>query len=278
MKNHHFISILLLAISLNPYAPPSCDKIIDSTVSILGEPNNSPSLSGSEIVEGLKTALRVGTDSSVATTSKINGFYKDEAIKILLPPEAALLYENKDHALVKATGLDKKIEEAILAINRAAEDAASEAGPVFKNAILNMSITDGLSILKGKNPADPSTSSSFDSTAATGYLKSTTLIQLENAFSPIVNASLDKKLVGNYSPNQIWNSVTSSYNGIARNSFGVLKPMENTDLGNYVTQKALEGLFLKVAEEEIKIRRDPLAWARTSVGNILKRVFGQQAN
>jgi hypothetical protein len=276
MKNLIFLTLIFLGLTFNPYAPPSCDKIIDSAVSIVGEQSGSATLSSSEIVEGLKTALRVGTDSSVSTTSKLNGFYKDEAIKILLPPEAKVLYENKDHALLKATGLDKKIEEAVLALNRAAEDAASEAGPIFKNAILYMSITDGLSILKGKNPASPSATSTFDSTAATAYLKSTTLAQLENAFSPVVNASLDKKLVSNYSPNQIWNTLTSNYNSVARSSFGVLKPVQNTDLGKYVTQKALDGLFLKVAKEEIKIRRDPLAWAKTSVGNILKKVFGQQ--
>lgn len=261
-----------------PFAPRSCDDIIDSAVSIVEQNSTSSSnpLSNSEIVEGLKTALRVGTDSSVSTTSRLNGFYKDEAIKILLPPEASIIYENKDNALLRAVGLDKKIEEAVLALNRAAEDASAKAGPIFKNAILSMSVTDGLSILKGKNPAEPSESSGFDSTAATGYLKSTTYTDLRNAFSPIVNASLDKKLVGNYSPNQIWNSLTGSYNEVARKSFGMIKPVETTDLGTYVTGEALNGLFLKVAEEEIKIRRDPLAWARTSVGNILKRVFGNR--
>lgn len=276
MRNSVILVLFATGFIFSPYAPQSCDQLLDTAISIVDEQNTaSTPLSSSEIVEGLKTALGVGTDSSVSVTSSLNGFYKDEAIKILLPPEAEVLYENKDHALLKATGLDKKIEEAVLALNRAAEDAASEAGPIFKEAIVSMSITDGLSILKGKNPADPSSGSAFDSTAATAYLESTTLNQLENAFSPVVNTSLDKKLVGNYSPNQIWNTLTSSYNSVARSSFGVLKPVNNTDLGQYVTQKALDGIFLKVAEEEIKIRRDPLAWASTSVGNILKRVFGQ---
>lgn len=275
MKNSIAFFVLFFGLSLSPAGVPSCEKITDSIIS-MSEGSGQEALSGSEIVEGLKTALRVGTDSSVTTTSRLNGFYRDEAIKILLPPEAAVIYEYKDRPLVKAIGLDQKIEDAVLALNRAAEDAAREAGPVFKNAITGMSITDGLSILQGKNPANPGQNQAFDSTAATAYLKYTTGLELRNAFSPIVNASLDKKLMGNLSPNQIWNSLTTSYNGVANKSLGMIKPMETTDLGAYVTEKALEGLFLKVSEEEIKIRRNPLAWAKTSVGKILDRVFGSK--
>lgn len=237
---------------------------------------SSGPLNNSEIVEGLKTALKVGTDSSVSLTSRLNGFYKDEVIKILLPPEAAIIYENKDNPLIKAAGIDKKIEEAIMALNRAAEDAASEAGPIFKNAIVGMSITDGLSILRGNNPAASQASSSFDSTAATAYLKSTTFIDLRNAFSPKINTSLDKKLMGNFSANQIWNGLTGSYNTVAKNSFGLVKPVTTINLSDYVTENALDGIFYKVALEEIKIRRDPWKWAQTSVGNILQKVFGNR--
>ncbi len=268
MKNIAFILLLTLA----PTGVPSCDQLLKS---VTVPAPSSQGLSGSDIVEGLKTALRVGTDSSVATTSRINGYYKDAVIKIMLPPEAAVIYDNKDNLLFKTTGLDKKLEEAVMALNRAAEDAASEAGPIFKDAILHMSITDGLAILKGNNPAAQSTTSVFDSTAATGYLRSTTYQQLSDAFAPKINASLSKKLVGNYSPNQIWQTLTSTYNGVAGNSFGMIEPVKTTDLGQYVTEKALDGLFYKVGKEEIKIRRDPLAWARTSVGSILDRVFGK---
>jgi hypothetical protein len=268
MKN---LMLILLLISA-PAGVPSCDQLMKTVTTT---PQASQGLSGSEIVEGLKTALRVGTDSSVATTSKLNGFYRDEVIKILLPPEASKIYENKDNILFRAAGIDKKLEEAVLALNRAAEDAAGEAGPIFRDAILNMSITDGLSILKGKNPAAQTQEATFDSTAATAYLRSTTYGQLRDAFSPKVNASLSKKLVGNYSPNQIWQTLTSTYNGVAGKSLGLIEPVETTDLGAYVTGKALDGLFYKVGQEEIKIRRDPLAWARTTVGNILERVFGK---
>jgi hypothetical protein len=249
--------------------------LIEEAVTIAEGGETTGGLTESEIVQGLKTALRVGTDSSVTATSRLNGFYRDEAIKILLPPEASVIYEHKDHPLVRALGIDQKIEDAVLALNRAAEDASKKAGPIFKEAITGMSIQDGLSILRGKNPAGPS-SSQFDSTAATAYLKVKTKSQLRAEFEPVVNQSLDQKLIGNYSPNEVWNTLTSNYNQVARRSLGAIEPIDNTDLGAYVTGEALDGLFYKVAEEEKKIRKDPYAWARTAAGNILKRVFGRE--
>jgi hypothetical protein len=218
-------SILFVLLLLAPYGIPSCDELIKTATSTTG--SGSAVLSNSEIIEGLKTALRVGTDSSVSVTSRTNGFYKDEIIKIFLPPEADIIYDNKDHALFRASGLDKKIEDAVLAVNRAAEDAAKEAGPIFKEAILSMSISDGMAILRGKNPASTATSADFDSTAATEFLKSTTYLELRDAFAPIINASLNKKLVGNYSPNELWNGLTGSYN--AAYAFPI--PMSRTCCG-----------------------------------------------
>jgi hypothetical protein len=242
----------------------SCEELLNTT----------DSLTESEVIEGLKTALVVGTDSSVFLTSRENGFYKDEAIKILLPPEADIIYQYKDNVLFTATGIDQKIEDAIKALNTAAEDAATEAGPIFKTAVTDMSISDAWAILNGTNPASGKKTAEFDSTAATNYLISTTYTQLRDAFSPKVNTSLDKKLVGTYSPNQIWNSLTTNYNSVANKSFGLILPMENTDLGAYVTEKALDGLFSKVAIQEKEIRKDPLKWATTTVGDILEKVFG----
>jgi hypothetical protein len=255
-----FIFIVLTAPFFN-----ACD--------LLNTTDTNP-LSENEVIEGLKTALLVGTDTSVSVVSNLNGFYKDEAIKILLPPEADIIYQYKDNILFTATGLDKKLEEAIMAINYAAEDAAKEAAPIFKSAITDMSISDGWSILNGTNPAASKKAESFDSTAATAYLKSTTYTQLSNAFSPKINTSLDKKLVGNFSSNQLWGTLTTSYNSVANKSFGMIPPIQNTNLGVYVTGKALDGLFLKVSDQERQIRRDPLKWAETAVGNILERVFG----
>jgi hypothetical protein len=231
-------------------------------------------LSGSEVIQGLKTALLVGTDTSVSVTSRLNGYYKDEAIKILLPPEAQKIYANKSNPLFRTAGLDKKLEDAVIAINRAAEDAAKEAGPIFKSAISGMSISDGYTILKGKNPASTTKQGAFDSTAATGYLRSTAYTQLRDAFAPRINVSLDKALVGKFSPNQIWNTLTSSYNAVANKSMGFIEPVANTNLGQYVTQKALDGLFYKVSIQEKAIRKNPGKWAKTAVGNILQKVFG----
>ncbi len=266
--------ISILVIMITAATLTSCDELLKTVSSLPAQ--SSPGLSSSDIVEGLKTALRVGTDTSVAVTSRINGYYKDDIIKILLPPEADIIYKNKNSVLFRATGLDRKIEDAVMALNRAAEDAAGEAGPIFRDAIMSLTITDGLSILKGKNPAAPSNSSAFDSTAATEYLKSTTYNRLRDAFAPKINASLNKKLVGNYSPNQVWERLTSGYNGVAEKSLGLIEPMQNTDLGAWVTSRALDGLFYKVGREEIEIRRDPLAWAKSSVGGILKKVFGSK--
>jgi uncharacterized protein DUF4197 len=228
-----FISILIL--SLAPLAPPSCNDLIETAANMAMTSGESGPLSSTDIISGLKTALLVGTDSSVTVTSKLNGYYKDEAIKILLPPEAAIIYQNKDNALFRAVKLDEKIEDAIMALNRAAEDAAHEAGPIFVDAIRNMTVSDGLSILKGKNPAGYSPSTTFDSTAATSYLRSTSYDQLRDAFSPKISVSLDKKLMGEYSPNQVWNGLTSSYNVVAKKSFGMIKAIENTNLSEYVT-------------------------------------------
>lgn len=271
-----FISIMIL--SLTPLAPPSCDDIIETASNYGLTTGESAVLSSNDIVQGLKTALLVGTDTSVTVTSKLNGYYKDETIKILLPPEADIIYQNKDNALFRAVKLDKKIEDAVMALNRAAEDAAQEAGPIFRDVIRNMTVNDGLSILKGKNPSAYSPSTTFDSTAATGYLRSTSYNQLRNAFAPKISISLDKKLMGDYSPNQVWNGLTTSYNTVANKSFGMVKPIENTNLSEYVTEKALDGLFLKVSEQEILIRRDPKKWASSAVGNILQKVFGGQNN
>lgn len=227
-------------------------------------------LGDSEIAEGLKTALEVGTDSSVFKTSAVDGFYKDAALKILLPPEADVIVKN----IGSVPGGNQLLENVYLRINRSAEDAAKSAGPIFKNSIRSLSISDALAILKGQNPASKKKSLSFDSTAATQYLKSTCYTQLVEAFSVPINQSLDKNLVGTMSTNDAWSDLSSAYNLVAP---FIGKPKVNTSLGNYATERALQGLFLKVGEEEIKIRRDPWKWVTTTVGNILTRVFGSKS-
>lgn len=246
----------------------SCDVLMpvleqaSKTVNTGNGGTTTKALSNEEIINGLKKALAVGTDTAVSITSAINGYYGDQLLRILLPPEAKVVTDN----ISKIPFGKKMVDDAILSINRAAEDAATAAKPIFINAITSMSIKDGLTILNGKNPMAQN-SSAFDSTAATGFLKSTTYNALYTAFKPKINISLDKKLVGNISTNQAYGNLTGAFNKVAP---FIGKEKVNSDLSDYVTSKALDGLFLKVADEEKKIRKDPFKWSV----DIIRKVFG----
>ncbi len=215
-------------------------------------------LTQTEVVSGLKDALKVGTNSASATLSKIDGYYKDELVKILLPPEASVITDN----LHRIPGGDQLLEDLILRINRSAENAAKEVTPIFVNAITQMTIQDGFAILKG------------DKDAATQYLKNTSYQQLFKLYQPKIENSLNQSLVAGVSTNETWESLTSEWNKLANSAVGRVAGFNpvNIKLDEYLTEKALEGLFLKLAVEEGKIRTDPLA--RTT--EIIKRVFGSK--
>ena len=252
--------ILLFIISMF-----SCDELFNLEEDV--------GLNDEDIIKGLKTALQIGTDTAVAITSKTDGFYKDEVIKILLPPEADIIMKNKDHELLKAVGIDQKIEDFILRINRAAENASEKAKPIFINAITDMTIMDGFDILYGVNPLDSTVNNEdFDSTAATGYLKSKTYSDLYELFKPDVDNALNKDIVADISANDAWIALTDAYNdAVDLDFFGLLGGEKVTvELDDFVTTKALDGLFYKVGEEEMKIREDPYQWAV----NIIQKVFG----
>lgn len=220
------------------------------TTSSIGTPTN-------ENASGLKEALSVGIANTVTTLNKPNGYFSNQALKILLPDDAKMIADNIRYI----PGGDKMLSEVVLRLNRAAEDAAVEAKPIFVNAIRNMSITDATGILfGGKN-------------AATSYLRQNTYNQLTAAFQPKISASLDKKLVGDISTTQSWSTLTAAYNKVANSIVGQtanLKPV-NTNLAGYVTKRALDGMFLSLANEEKQIRENPSA----RVNALLKRVFGQ---
>lgn len=218
--------------------------------------NASAPLSENEVASGLREALRVGTDSAAARLGHTNGYYGDELVKIMLPEEADIIVKNAS----KIPGGDKVIEDVIMHINRAAEDAAKDAGPVFWGAIKQMTITDAFNILKGEN------------NAATQYLKQSTYDELFKLYNPKIQTSLDKEIAAGISPNMSWETLTSKWNKIADNPFGQMAGLNtvSVDLDAYLTEQALNGLFLKIAEEEANIRQDPLA----RVNDILKRVFG----
>ena len=217
----------------------------DTAKSILQSVGNATNggLTSDEVVQGLKQALQFGTDSATTKLSALDGFYKDALVKIVMPPEA----QNVEKTL-RNIGLGVVVDNAVLSMNRAAEDASKYVGSIFLNAISQMTIQDAFGILKGGN------------TAATDYLKQKTTAQLTAAFTPIVNKSLEKVDATKY-----WKDVFTAYNRFSN------KPV-NTDLTAYVTQRALDGLFIKIGLEEQQIRKDPAA----RVTDLLKKVFSNQ--
>ena len=215
----------------------------DTAKSIMDSVNTSGSLSNADAVQGLKEALKLGTDSATYHLSKLNGFFGDNAIKILMPPEA----ENVEKTL-RSVGLGSLVDKAVLSMNRAAEDASKSVGNIFFNAIKQMTIQDAFGILKGGDEA------------ATNYLKQKTTAELTAAFSPVVSKSL-----GTTDATKYWKDVFTTYNRFSS------KPV-NTDLTAYVTQKALDGLFYHIGIEEQQIRENPAA----RINDILKKVFAEQ--
>ena len=217
-------------------------------------------LTESEVINGLKEALVTGSKNSSQVLSALDGYYKDAAVKILLPDEARMITDN----ISKLPGGDKLVEDVILRINRAAEDAAREAAPVFANSIRQMTVKDAFNILRGAD------------NAATGYLKSTTYNELYALYKPNIEASTAKAIVGNISTADSWNALTGKWNTLANSVAGRLanlKPV-NTDLNDHLTKKALDGIFLKVEGEELKIRKDVSA----RITPVLQRVFGSLDN
>ncbi len=204
--------------------------------------NGTPSLSNDEVIKGLREALSVGTNNSSGLASKLDGYYKNPRLFIPWPEEAKDMRDK----LMKL-GMQKKIEEFETSLNRAAEEAAKKAGTVFLDAITKMSVSDGFAILKGAD------------TAATNFLRKTSYSPLYDQFIPIVKEAIAKVKVTSY-----WNPLVTKYNKLP----GVKK--QNPNLDDYVTKKAANGLFVLIADEEAKIRKDPMA----RVTDLLKKVFG----
>lgn len=203
---------------------------------------SSAGLTTQEVTAGLKQALTIGAEHSGSLLSATDGFFKNAAIKILLPEEA-----QKVEKTLRDLGMSSLVDKAILSLNRAAEDAATKAAPIFKDAILQMSIQDAMGILKGGD------------FAATNYLKGKTTAALTAAFRPVIESSLSKVNATKY-----WGDVFNTYNKFSSTKI-------NPDLSGYVTERALNGIFHQVSLEEQKIRRDPLA--RTT--ELLKKVFAK---
>ncbi len=218
-------------------------------------PVESP-LTEAEVAEGLKDALITGARNSSSILSEVNGYYGDAAVKILLPPEASVIIEN----LSKIPGGEKLVEDVVLRINRSAEEAAKEAAPIFIASIKQMTIRDAFSILKGAD------------NEATLYLARTTRIDLYNLYKPKIQVSTEKALIAGVSTKDSWETLTGKWNTLANSVAGRIAGFQpvNVDLDDYLTNRALDGLFLKVAIEEKKIRTNVSA----RVTPLLKKVFG----
>ena len=206
-------------------------------------------LTNNEVISGLREALNVGIEKSVKSTSVVDGFLNNTEIRLPFPPDAEKV---KQKAL--DFGLDAQVEKFETTLNRAAEEASKEALPIFVNAIKNMTVEDGFAILNGGNGA------------ATAFLKNQTKEQLKVAFIPKVKDAISKVKLTEY-----WNPIITKYNNAMALTGG---QKLNPDLDQFVTDKAIEGLFIMVEKEEDKIRLDPLA----RVTDLLTRVFGSLNN
>ncbi len=215
-----------------------------ATNTITGNSSGTGSLTNDEVIKGLKEALTIGTNKSASNASKADGFLKNARLFIPWPPEA----QQMKTKLIQL-GYQKKVEEFETSLNRAAEEAAKSAAPIFGNAVTGMSIGDGFAILKGND------------TAATHYLREKTFSPLKEKFKPVVNDAISQVKVTSY-----WAPLVTIYNKIP----GVKK--QNPDLNDYVCNKAINGLMLLIADEETKIRKDPAA----RVSELLKKVFGKK--
>jgi len=204
-------------------------------------PQETTTVGNLDIAKGLQEALQFGIDKQVTKLTATNGFYKNELVKIVLPEEL-----QKVDKTLRNIGLGKLADEGLKILNRAAEDAVSEATPIFIDAVKGISFTDAKSILLG--PDD----------AATKYLTQETQTNLYNKFSPVINNSFQK--VG---ADKIWKNLITTYNNIP------LTNNVNPDLTNYVTQEALNGVYTMIAIEEKEIRNK--VSSRTT--DLLKKVF-----
>lgn len=236
MKN---ILLLLSALLLHHTLQAQIDlnSVVNTVNSALGN-----GLSNKEITDGLKQALEIGSKNAGTKASKTDGYYKNSLIKIPFPSDARDMRKT-----LMNLGMKKQVEAFERQLNRAAEDAARKAAPIFIAAISKMTINDGLVILRGKNDE------------ATQFLKRNSQQQLAQAFRPVIGASLKKVEITKY-----WKPLFTRYNKLP-----MVKKV-NPSLDDYVTQKAIEGLFKLVAEEETKIRKDPTA----RITELLKKVFG----
>jgi hypothetical protein len=234
-----YLIVVLIATACFASAQINLNTVTNTINSALGG-----GLSNEDVIKGVREALKVGSQNAGDKASKLDGFYKNNLIKIPFPKEATQM-----KTTLVQLGMKTQVDAFEKQLNRAAEDAAKKAAPIFVNAVTKMTINDGLSILRGKDDE------------ATQFLKKSTSTELSTQFKPIIKTSLQKVQITKY-----WNPLFSKYNKIP------FVNKVNPNLDEYVTEKAIEGMFKLVAEEELKIRKDPSA----RVSDILKKVFAKK--
>ena len=240
MKNILIICLLLLSTISNAQILKGLLKKATTLVT-----ENKQGLSQDDIANGLKEALTIGAEKGCVNLSKPDGFFKNAALKILMPPEA-----QKIENTIRNLGLNQLADDFILSLNRAAEDACNTAAPIFVKAIKDITISDGINILRGND------------TAATNYLRTKTQTELVASFSPIIKTSLDK-----VEATKNWEKIITVYNKIP-----LVNKKINPDLTAYVAEKSMSGIYTEIASQEKEIRSNPMA--RTTA--LLKSVFGQK--
>jgi hypothetical protein len=237
-----FVSAIVLAVCCSTYSGAQLDEALKKAEGALGQ-HGTAGLSHDKIVAGLKQALQVSTGKAVATTGKPDGFLKNQAIKILLPPKLEAVGKG-----MRMLGMGAKVDELEVGMNRAAEQATPQAKQIFLNALQKMTFSDARQVLSGGD------------TAATEYFKRTSTADLTAAFSPIVHSSMEH--VG----------VVQQYDQVIKSAPGGSAFEGQFDLDKYVVGKTLDGLFYELGEEEKKIRKDPAAQTTA----LLKEVFGKK--
>jgi hypothetical protein len=241
MKTTIVLALITVSFGLGSCASTQNIRIPQSVTDAV---NANRPLTDAEVANGLKEALSMGITKGATTASQPDGYYKNSLIRIPFPQDV-----QKVESTLRAVGMGSLVDNFVLSLNRAAEDAAQSAKPIFLGAIKKLTIRDVWGILTGGQDA------------ATQYLKRTTSEELKIAFTPKIQASLDKVNATKY-----YSDVMGAYNSIP------LVQKVNPDLTGYATQKAIDGLFLLVAQEEANIRQNPVA--RTT--ELLRRVFAKQ--
>lgn len=253
MNTRWSVCIMLLIFGLNTdanaqiYRKPKKTTSTTSTIGgilggVLGGTSSSGTMTNDLAAKGLKEALNVGTNAAAGNLGKIDGFLANAAVKILFPPEA-----RKIESTLRSIGMGSVCDQVITSVNRAAEAAVVEAKPIFVEAIKQMTITDAIQILTGGQDA------------ATQYLKKTSGQALITKFQPIIQTNLQKTQATKY-----WGDAMKAYNAVP------FVQKVNPNLSQFVTEKATDGIFLMVAQEELKIRSNPAQ----RIGGILQDVFG----